>query len=109
MTEPPTTEQLEARVAALESDRRHRGYLRLWVIAGVIMALVLVGTWVQTQNSRSIERERRARVASEQAFCGIIVLLDDAWSVAPPTTPSGRQLAAAVSTARIVNHCPVRR
>lgn len=101
-------EELQAKVGVLESDRRNRGWLRLLVAAGAIVALTLVGTWVQTQNARSIERERKARVASEQAFCGIIVLLDNAWHTLPPTTPSGRQLAAAVSTARVVNHCPPR-
>jgi Tfp pilus assembly protein PilN len=101
-------EALQARVVVLESDRKARGWLTLLTAVGVVLALVLAGSWVQTQNNKSIEREREARLASEQAFCGIIILLDDAWNASPPPSSSGKSLAAAVAHARVVNHCSPR-
>jgi hypothetical protein len=107
MTEPtPTIESLQARIVVLESDRRTRGYRLLLLWASVIAALALGVTWVNIQNNHSIARERTARVASQRAFCGIIILLDDSYRHTPPSTQAGRQLASAISTARIVNSCP---
>lgn len=61
-------------------------------------------------NERSVDRERVARQASEQALCQVWVVLDDAYSSGPtvPTTPLGRQLAAAIENMRSVNHCTPR-
>lgn len=80
----------------------------IWLTAANLMILALGATIIYQVNTRSIARERSAREASEQAFCGIIVLLDDSWRSTPPTAPSGKALAAAVAEARAVNHCPSR-
>lgn len=104
MTEPT----VEERVTILESDRRGRGVRQLLLFLGIFLVLVSAGIWVQRQNDQSVQRERMARQASERAFCGIIILLDDAWTASPPTTDSGRALALAVTNARVVNHCPLR-
>lgn len=104
MTEPT----LDQRVTVLESDRRGRGVRQLLLFVGIVLVFVTAGIWVQRQNDESVQRERMARQASERAFCGIIILLDDAWKASPPTTDSGRALATAVTNARVVNHCPPR-
>lgn len=80
-----------------------------WVIL-IAMLITMSGlVWVSASvNQNSIERERMARETSERAFCGIVVLLDDAWHATPPRTESGKKLAVAVADARKVNHCPPR-
>lgn len=82
-------------------------YSWLVVVLVPIMAAVAVLVVSLRVNQRSIERERAARVASEQAFCAIIVLIDDSYRQQrpPPGTASAR-LALAISNARVVNHCP---
>lgn len=79
-----------------------------WVAVVLIPLMASMGVLVVSLrvNERSIQRERAARLASERAFCGIIVLLDDQWHQVPPTTVSGRRLASAIAAARTVNHCP---
>ena len=57
-------------------------------------------------NQRSIDREQQARRASEKAFCGIVVLLDESYQRQPPSTPAGKELARAVKSARAGYHCP---
>lgn len=81
----------------------------IWLTLANFMILILGAIAIYQVNSRSIARERAAREASEQAFCAIIVLLDDSWRSTPPTAPSGKALSTAVANARIVNHCPPRR
>jgi hypothetical protein len=78
-----------------------------WVV--VVLAPIIAATAMLIVslkiNAQSIAREREARQASEQAFCGIVVLLDDAWTRTPPTTQSGRELAVAVDRARHDYRC----
>jgi hypothetical protein len=82
-------------------------YSWLVVVLVPIMASVAVLVVSLRVNQRSIERERVARIASEQAFCAIIVLIDDSYrqQKPPPGTATAR-LALAISNARVVNHCP---
>lgn len=83
-------------------------YFWLVMVATVILGAgssMLVSTEV---NKRSVERERTARVASEQALCQVYVILDNVYAKTPPTTEAGRDLAAAIANARVVNHCPPR-
>lgn len=42
---------------------------------------------------------------SEQSLCEVIVLSDDAYRSYPPSTPTGRQVAAAMSRLRAKYHC----
>jgi hypothetical protein len=88
-----------------------------WVVVVLVpvmasMAVLVVSLRI---NQRSIERERsariaseQARIASEQALCRVFVVLDDAYAQAAPTTPAGKKLAAAVAYVRVANHCPPR-
>lgn len=95
-------------VEEIRAERRKDAYFWLIMVATVIFAAassILVSVGV---NQRSIERERAARQASERAFCGIIILLDDSYSRTPPATQAGKELAQAVSNARVINHCPPR-
>lgn len=80
-----------------------------WVVVVMLPIMASVGVLIISLrvNQQSIERERAARQASEQALCQVFVVLDDAYSRAAPTTPAGKQLAAAVASVRAVN-CPPR-
>jgi hypothetical protein len=69
------------------------------------MAVLVVSLRV---NQQSIARETKARQASEQAFCGILILLDDTYRKTPPSTPAGKGLARAIAVARQQYHCPPR-
>lgn len=42
---------------------------------------------------------------SEQALCEVIVLSDNAYRLYPPVTPTGQQIAAAMSRLRQKYHC----
>lgn len=99
---------LQERISILESDRRARGYRLLLLWASVIVVLAVGVTWVNVQNNRSIARERSAREASERALCQVIVVLDDTYRKAKPTTPAGIQVARAIANMRAVNHCAPR-
>jgi len=88
-----------------------------WVVVVVVPVMVSMAVLVISLrvNQRSIDRERAARIASEQAqqasqraLCDIYVVLDDAYETAKPTSPAGRKLAEAIAAARVVNHCPPR-
>jgi len=80
-----------------------------WVVVVMlpIMAAIAVLIISLRVNERSIDRERSARLASQEAFCAIIVLIDDSYHEQrpPPGTASAR-LALAISNARTINHCP---
>lgn len=79
-----------------------------WIVVVLvpIMASVAVLVISLRVNEQSIQREREARRASEQAFCGIVTLLDDSWRRTPPSTQAGRDLATAVRGARATYNCP---
>lgn len=81
-----------------------------WVVVVLVPVMASVGVLVVSLrvNQRSIERERAARQATEQAFCQIIIVLDDAYARAAPPTAAGKQLAAAIAGARQANHCAPR-
>jgi hypothetical protein len=88
-----------------------------WIVVVLVpvmasMAVLVISLRV---NQRSIDRERsariaseQARIASEQALCRVFVVLDDAYAQAAPTTAAGKKLAAAVAYVRTVNHCAPR-
>lgn len=57
-------------------------------------------------NQRSEERERQARHASEQAWCSIIITMDDRYQQTPPTTAAGRNMAAGIANLRSTLRCP---
>ena len=82
-------------------------YSWLVVVLVPIMASVAVLVVSLRVNQRSIERERTARVASERAFCQILVLIDNSYHQSRPVkgTPS-YDLSRAIANARTVNHCP---
>jgi hypothetical protein len=79
-----------------------------WVVVVLVplMASVAVLVISLRVNEQSIEREREARRASEQAFCGIVTLLDNSYRRSPPSTQAGRELAVAIRGAREGYNCP---
>jgi hypothetical protein len=88
-----------------------------WVVVVLVPVMVSMAVLVISLrvNQRSIERERaarlaseQARVASEQALCRVFIVLDDAWVAAAPQTPAGKKLAEAVAYVRATNHCAPR-
>lgn len=81
-----------------------------WVVVVLVPIMASVGVLVISLrvNQQSIERERAARQASEQALCRVFVVLDDAYARAAPTTPAGKELAGAVAYVRATNHCAPR-
>lgn len=79
------------------------------VLAPILASVTVLGIALQRSSeatARAVAQERQAREASEQAFCGIVTLLDDAWRATAPTTESGIRLAAAVREAREEYGCP---
>jgi hypothetical protein len=82
-----------------------------WVVVVVVPLMASIAVLVISLriNEQSIERERDARRASEEAFCGIVVLLDDSYRRSPPSTPAGKDLARAIGDARAGYRCPAPR
>ena len=107
MSETQSTAR-ERRVERADVARaaRRDAYFYIVVIATVILgfgASILTNVVI---NNRSLQREREAREGSQRAFCAIIILLDDSYRAVPPATPSGKQLAAAIASARVTDGCP---
>lgn len=77
-----------------------------WIVVVMVPIMASIAVLVislrinERTTQESIQREREARRASEQAFCGIIVLLDDSYRRSPPVTQTGRELAGAIARAR---------
>lgn len=94
----------------MQTHGRPGWYSWLVVVLVPIMASIAVLVITLKVNERtvreSVARETEARRASEQAFCGIVVLLDDSYRRTPPVTPAGRELALAISRARSTYECP---
>jgi len=73
-----------------------------WVVVVMLpvmasMAVLVVSLRV---NERSIERERAAREATDQALCSVFAPLDDQYKATPPPTKSGKVFAANIAEAR---------
>lgn len=94
----------------IRTEARKDAYFWLVMVVTVVFASagsILVSVGVSHRvNQRLLERERAAREATERAFCGIIVLLDDSYKKVKPIQPGGIALAKAISLARTANHCP---
>lgn len=76
-------------------SRRRGAYF--WAVMVVYMvAGPAVAIWVSQANQHR----------SERAWCGIITTLDDTYRATPPTTPVGRQIAAAMAKLRRDYRCP---
>jgi hypothetical protein len=48
----------------------------------------------------------RVNAESERKWCSVVITLDDAWRESPPTTPSGKNMAANIAELRHELHCP---
>lgn len=82
------------------------GYQGLVVlIAAFSLAAAALALSLQA-NRRSEAREQQARRASEQAWCSIIVTMDDRYRQTPPTTAAGRNMAAGIANLRTTLRCP---
>lgn len=70
-----------------------------WVVVVMLPVMVSMGVLVVSLrvNARSVERERAARVASQQTFCQVFILLNDFYRSAAPPTAAGRQIAQAIA------------
>lgn len=80
-----------------------------WVVVVLVPIMASIGVLIISLrvNEWAVAREREARRVSEQALCGIVVLLDDANRKSePPVTGYGRELAEAIRSAREAYRCP---
>ena len=88
----------EAKIEAVE-ERKRGAYF--WAVMVVYMVLApAAAILVSRQISLNIAHR------SEQKLCGVIAQADDAWKVAPPTTPSGKAQAANMARLRRDYRCP---
>lgn len=70
-----------------------------WVVVVMLPVMVSMGVLVVSLrvNERSVERERAARIVSQQTFCQVFILLNDFYQKAAPPTVAGRQIAKAIA------------
>lgn len=92
-------------------------YVRFWYAITVAFAACLItaiasvgyASWVNSESQRRAELGQRelavAQAQQKAALCGMVVLMDDAYSKTPPTTPAGRNLADAIAVARMRLGC----
>jgi hypothetical protein len=95
-------------------------YVRFWYaitvafVACLVVAIASVGyaSWVNDQSQQRAEKGQAelatAQAQQRAALCGMVVLMDDAYSKTPPTTAAGRNLADAIAVARMRLNCPAR-
>jgi hypothetical protein len=85
-----------------------------WVVVVLLPIMASVGVLVVTlrvserTTQEAVDRERAARVASEQVLCQVFIVLDDVYAETAPTTAAGKKLATAVAAVRASNHCAPR-
>lgn len=101
MTEQEISDEVRTQI-------RHRGMgVYAWVallLSSITLPVLSLVISLQL-NDRAIERERTARLASEQAICAIVVAQSDAYRQHPPTTLTGRTVAAKMAALRSAYHC----
>ena len=82
------------------------GYV-LAVVLLVCISLTLATTLLAlVANKRSEERERAARLASERAWCSVIITLDESYRETPPSTAAGKHVAEGIARLRTQFRCP---
>lgn len=74
------------------------------LVPGLFSAMVLLIS-LRT-NQHAIEAERSSQVASDQAMCQLVSILDDAYKGTPPSTETGRRVAEAMHSLRVASRCP---
>lgn len=78
------------------------------VLVVLIVAVTMAGAALLISlraNDVSERRERAARLASEMAWCDVIVTVDESFRAAPPVQESGKKLARGMADLRARN-CP---
>lgn len=88
------------------SDHGHPSWYSWLVVIGACFTSLLISVTISISTTRHmVEREEQARLQGEQALCGVIYVLDDAYRQVPPTTPAGKQVAKAIADER-ARRCP---
>ena len=75
------------------------------IISSLLTGVTAVGISLR-QNQVSVHRLEEVRRASDQKWCSIVETLDDSYHYVPPTTPAGKQVAAAIADLRSQLPCP---
>lgn len=77
-----------------------------WFAVVLLPIVVSMGVLVVSLrvNERSVERERAARVVSQQTFCQVFILLNDFYQKASPPTDAGKKIAQAIAVT-VVRNC----
>jgi hypothetical protein len=91
-----TGEETQRHRAEVAEGRARRGWY--WWLVMVLTAVVGPGLAIGVSSANQHR--------SEQAWCGIISTLDDAYRATPPTSPVGIRVAAAMARLRKDYHCP---
>lgn len=89
-----------------------RGFVRVpWYM--LIMGLIIPGLFSAVvlsislrASDRAVHAESNSRRQSELAFCQLLSVLDTAYKTAPPTSPTGQQIALSVTNLMAANRCP---
>lgn len=108
--EQPEETPAEADAADVRADTGRRRYL--WVVLTfTIVAAQASGIYVSRRNLDASEQKLRdAQHQSEQAWCGVITVIDDGYRNpvpgAPPLTPRGRKIAEGIAEIRLKYRCP---
>lgn len=78
-----------------------------WVVVVLIPVLVSMGVLVVSLrvSQRTVGQERNARLAAQQAYCAILVLIDDSYRQSKPV-PGTPSFALASAVARARKLCP---
>ena len=68
------------------------------------MLLVTIASSVVT-GALAVTISLRVQDSQTRKFCSIVVAQDDAYATTPPTTPTGKKIAAAMHKLRRDLHC----
>lgn len=89
------------------SEHGHPSWWSWLVVIGACFSSMVISIVVSAvMNQRGIERERMARFQSEQQWCSVIVVMDDAWRSKPPATATGKEMAKGIRELRVGHRCP---
>jgi hypothetical protein len=78
---------------------------RWYALVAVLVTMLLIGAANVVYTNAAVARQEQQRRDNDRRWCALLLPLDEAYRATPPTTQTGRDVAAAIHTQRVSFHC----